>query len=80
MAKKRKAPIEAWEARLGSSAFDPLAVMDLQDAIRNKRKKVTLNGREFRLKYSDDSLVVFYAPVEGFAPAGYLNIEKFLED
>lgn len=79
MAKHRSTP-EGWQARLGTTNFDPLTVMDLQDAVRARKKTVILQGRKFLLKYDKKNKTVYYSPEEGFAPAGYLEIERLLED
>ena len=75
----RKKP-EPWAARLGTSALDPLQVMDLQEAIRKRAKTALVGGVKFKLSYKKDG-TVFYQPAEEgkYSPCGYLDIERFME-
>lgn len=68
---------EPWQARLGTTVFDPLECMELQDAIGKKAKKVTIGEKTFLLSYKLEGQV-FYKPEKGYAPCGYLNMEHFL--
>lgn len=72
MGKKQR--VEDWEARLGTTSFDPLEVMQLADAIKDRKETVLLGSRNFALSYRGDR--VFYSPVEGFAPCGWLDISR----
>lgn len=76
---KRKKPLEEWQAKLGTSALDPMQAMDLQEAIRKRKKRANLDGRWFLIKYLSDGETIHYSPEEGFVPTGYLNIRKFVE-
>jgi hypothetical protein len=69
---------EQWQSLLGTSAFDPLEIFDLQDAIREGKKVADVQGRKFQLKYRNGS--VFYAPLDDriFVPSGWLEIGRFL--
>jgi len=71
---------EGWQSRLGTSALDPLQVMDMQEAIRKRRKSVIVQGKEFLLTYYGDNHVYYRPGDDSFAPAGHLNIKRFLED
>lgn len=73
MAKKH----EEWEARLGTSSFDPLQVMKLSDAVKNRDETVQLGGRNFSLTYRGDR--VFYSPVEGYVPCGWIEIDRIVK-
>lgn len=79
MAKRRKAE-EKWQAKVGTSSFNPLEIMDLQDAVKLRKKKIKLGEREFILEYREDGKVVYYHPSDGFAPAGYIEIRRLMED
>jgi len=68
---------EDWQANLGTKNFDPLQIMDLQEAIGKRAASVELSGRKFTLNYEGEK--VFYMPTEGFTPCGYLIIKQFLE-
>lgn len=72
---------EEWNARLGSTYLDPLQVIDLQDAIRDRKKSVTVQGTKFLLTYTNSN-TVYYQPADDrfFTPAGYLDIKRFLRD
>ena len=76
---KRKAP-EPWTAKLGTSALDPLEVIDLQEAIRARKKKADVQGRKFLLTYIGNTTVYYRPAGDEFVPAGYLDISRFLED
>lgn len=65
---------EDWEARLGVTSFDPLDVMRLADAVKERATTVQLNRGNFVLVYQDDK--VHYSPVEGFVPTGWVEIAK----
>jgi hypothetical protein len=72
--------VEPWAARLGTACFDPLEVMDLQTAIRARKKIAVVQGRKFRLQYSGANTVYFTPADDGvFTPSGYLDIKRFLE-
>lgn len=75
MFKRKKT--EVWQSRLGTSAFNPLEVLDMQDAVKKRAKFVTIGGTKFTLSYKHSGKV-FYKPVNAFAPSGYLDIEQFL--
>lgn len=72
---------EEWAAKLGTTTFDPLEVLAIQDAIRVKAKTVEIEGRKFILSYKEKGKV-FYSPAEDgiFAPCGWLDIDRFLEE
>ncbi len=77
----RKKP-EEWQSKLGTSTFDPLQVQDMQDAISHHLTTVSVGGRKFLLTYytTSDGDKVYYRPADdSFAPAGHLDIKKFLE-
>ena len=77
MAKHR---IETWQSKLGTTGLNPLQVIQMQDAIKERKKQVRFeHGRLFYLKYKNSNHV-YYRPERGFAPAGWLDIEKFLQD
>lgn len=81
--RKRHRPPESWEAKIGTSSFDPLTVMDLQDAVRQRRKQVILNDRKFLLSYYqvNGEAKVYYSPAGPiFAPSGHLDIKRLLEE
>lgn len=71
---------EPWAAKLGTTTLDPLQVMDLQDAVRARKKTAVVQGKKFLLSYKGEQ--VYYQPAEDgvFAPSGYLDIKRFLED
>jgi hypothetical protein len=73
---------EKWESKLGTSSFDPLEVIELQDAIRQRIVVARIGGRQFELTYysAEDGEKVHYSPLEGFVPSGNLDIKRFLED
>lgn len=72
---KRIAPkVEDWEARLGTTAFDPLEAMQFVDAVKNRETSLNLGTRSFALVYRDDK--VFYTPIQGFVPCGWLDISR----
>lgn len=75
MPKKRTEP---WQAKVGTSALNPIQVMELQDAVRDRKDMVSLEGISFQLRYSDDGETVQYVPVKGWTPTGFLNIAKLL--
>ena len=68
----KKQKYEPWEARLGVTSFNPLEAMQLADAIKARQGTVAIGGRNFALTYRDDK--VFYSPVEGFTPCGWLDL------
>lgn len=69
---------EEWEDRLGTSSFNPLDILELQDAVRASSPSVVLSGnRVFVLTYSPG--VVHYKPERGFAPCGHLQIDRLLK-
>ena len=74
MARRSGPKIEDWEARLGTTAFDPLEAMLVIDAIKAREKSVNLGNRTFTFVYRDNK--VFYAPIESFTPCGWLDIER----
>lgn len=79
----RKKP-ETWQAKLGTSALNPLQVQDLQDAIKAKKKVAVLQGRKFRIRYfrEDREDKLYYAPLdvdEGYGPCGYLVVNRIME-
>jgi len=78
MAKRKRRHDEVWQARVGTRVFNPLEVMELQEALRGKEKRVKLGDRWFLLRYQDDGETVFYSPEKGSVPCGYLNIDKLL--
>jgi hypothetical protein len=75
---KKKSRDEPWQAKLGVRGLNPLAVQDLQEAVQHKKSLATLDGVKFEIKYIDDD-TIFYSPVDGFAPCGYLKIDRLLE-
>lgn len=77
--KKSKRP-EEWEARLGTSGFNPLEVFDLIDAVKAKKKIANIQGRQFKLSYHtfQGNACVHYSPVDGFVPMGDIQIDKLL--
>jgi len=77
MAKKKT--VEPWQAKLGVSGLNPLAVMDLQDAVKAEKETAVLDGRKFLIKYVDEK-TIFYKPEEGFAPCGYILTKRLLSD
>ena len=74
----KKRTEEPWQAKLGVRGLNPLAVIELQDAVRSKKRTVELDGIKFRIKYVDND-TIYYSPVDGFAPCGYLLISRLLE-
>lgn len=75
-----KSKPEKWAAKLGTTALNPLQVIDLQDAVRARKKKVKLEERWFVIKYLPDGETIYYSPEGGYVPSGYLNIQRLLED
>jgi hypothetical protein len=65
---------EEWQARLGTTTFDPLDAMTLATAIRERASTVVLNLGTFKLHYKGDK--VQYRPIEGFTPTGWIDIER----
>jgi len=65
---------EEWQARLGTTTFDPLDTFTLADAIRSRSPTVVLTVGTFELTYRGAK--VQYRPVEGFAPTGWIDIER----
>lgn len=78
----RKPKSEEWETRLGTSGFNPLDVLELQDAVRNREHSVHLTDSNQTLiltyKVRSDGEVVHYKPERGFVPIGTLNIDHLL--
>jgi len=69
---------EPWEARLGVSSFDPLDVMALADAVKERSETVVLRGQTFKLRYKNDK--VHYSPTDGtYVPCGWVDIDKLGE-
>ena len=79
MSKRRSSHYEEWQARLGTKALNPVQVLDMQEALRERKKRAEIDGRWFKFVYHNDG-TVYYTPEEGFAPCGYLIIDKFLEE
>jgi hypothetical protein len=77
MRKGSKKP-EEWEEKLGTSYLNPLQVLDMQDAIRERKEFAIVDGYMFSFKYEGNR--VFYKPVDKETPTGYLTIDKFLEE
>lgn len=75
MAKKKSEP---WQAALGTNALNPLQAMDLQEAVRNNLEKAEIEGKPFTIKYLPDGKTIFYKPVKGGVPCGYVLIERIL--
>lgn len=71
---------EPWSAKLGTSVLDPLQVMDLQESVRKRRTTAILQGKKFRLTYYGNNRVYYRPDDDSFAPAGHLDIKRFLED
>jgi hypothetical protein len=70
----RKAKAEDWETRLGTGSFNPLEILELSDAVRERRGTVVIGGTNYALSYRNER--VFYCPVEGFIPCGWLEISR----
>lgn len=71
---------EEWQAKLGTSALNPLEVLDLQEAIKAKKKIAVLQGRKFHISYyrEEGEDKIHYKPVEGFTPCGFLLVKKIM--
>jgi len=67
---------EVWEKKLGLQSFDPLQLLELADAVRERRETVNL-GKNFSLVYREEK--VFYSPVDGYTPCGWIAIAKLEE-
>lgn len=63
---------ETWETKLGLS-FNPLELMAFADAVRKRETSAIIGQKTFALQYRDDH--VFYTPIDGYAPTGWVNIE-----
>jgi hypothetical protein len=75
--------VEPWQAKLGTSTFNPLQVIDMQTALRKRAKSAVVQGRKFLLTYYKvkEEQKVFYRPADdSFAPAGHLDVDRFLEE
>lgn len=66
-----------WEARLGTTSFDPLDVMRLAEAVKDRKATVMLSRGNFVLIYESDR--VHYSPVSGFVPTGWIEINRLEE-
>ena len=77
---KKKRTQELWQSKLGTSALNPIQVMELQDALKERAVRVQLEGRWFSIRYEPDGKTIYYSPEEGYTPSGYLNISHFLSD
>lgn len=71
---KQKKHYEDWQAKLGTTSFDPLDAMTLADAVRVRAKTVALSVGTFKLRYQGHT--VHYSPERGFTPCGFINIEQ----
>lgn len=66
--------------------LNPLAVLDLQEAVHHERSTVILNGRQFTIRYEnasrDDHGIltgrVFVRIVGNYAPCGWFSINELL--
>lgn len=78
----QKKRTEEWESRLGTSNFNPLEVIELQDAIKKHKIIVSIQNREFSLRYylspKTKEEMVFYKLSDNFVPCGHLSINRFL--
>lgn len=72
--KSRTRPPEEWQAKLGTTNFDPLEAIDLVDAVKARKKRAKIGDRMFTLNY--EATRVYYSPVDGFAPSGWLELER----
>jgi hypothetical protein len=52
--------------------------MDLQEAVRTRKETATIQGKEFFLTYHGNNQVYYRPADDSFAPAGYLDIKRFL--
>jgi len=57
---------------------DPLQLQEMQDAVNARKTRATIGGKEFTIKYSDDTF--FVSPVEGFAPCGHFDYIHTFDD
>jgi hypothetical protein len=46
----------------------PLELLDLQDAVKEKKGSVVLSGQTFFIKYEEETFLVY--PKDGFVPRG----------
>jgi len=66
----------SWEAgtKIMDTWPDPLQLLEIRDAVRKGATKVTLDGREFTIKYRENGDFSIW-PVEGFVPGGHFELE-----
>ena len=66
--------------------LNPLAVLDLQQAVNEQKQSVTLNGRDFTIRYHDVAIddhgimtgKVFVRVIGDYAPCGWFSINQLL--
>jgi hypothetical protein len=50
---------------------DPIQLFELRDAVRARKKTITLDGKSFNIKYNKDTF--FIAPKYGWVPCGHFE-------
>jgi len=57
---------------------DPLELIDMEEAVKERKTKAMIGDREFRIRYEDKYFVV--SPVEGFSPYGQFDYEHTFDE
>lgn len=57
--------------------LNPIEELELKEAVDTKKKKATIGGRDFTLKYENDR--VFVQIKDGFVPCGWFDPDKIAE-